>query len=669
MADELNVDLTTGAPLAIRQQLGSAPKAQKKRILAEYYGQAFTADEMKQANPDINLDEYGGADQLFFVDNGTLKVVDPPGFIQSVFPPRVDVGDIVESGRDVASMIGGGLGTATAVLAGQAGPQVATPEEIYTVPLAAALGAETAGNIYDQTVSFMTPGGIDRGDSLKQAGQTAQNLAVEFAGGRMGDAATRGVKTAVQRGVQRLSGIGPGQRADDMARLGIEGTAATLTGRPSVANLEETLGTTLFAADIIGESRDKLARQLADQNEKIARKFGAPAGSKEEVGSVIRSGTQAVFDRIQAKKTELYDAAYDAAGQITVPLGKLRGLKAELETELAQAPATLKSILGPAIQQIDTVLTDAQQAGGTLPLQTLRAIRTNIGKTIGRPTPGSIKVYKAGDERLPSIYAALSDDIAAAVSAASPQAKRLLDKADRYTKFNAGENLPLIESIQKKNLDSQVFDFALFGQQKGGQRIRQVFANLKRDERDAVSASVLSQLGYRGNASEGAEWSANTFLTNWQRMDKNAKRILFGSPRFKEAAKELDSLARLAKVSAERSALDNRSRTGNVVAGLSQLGPLAASGGLFLFGFPEAGQTALAAAVPTVLAPRYAAKLMTSPKFLRWLKTSAQAANAGVNPLSIQLGRLAALPGKDGELAEAVNAFTLNLQANLMGQQ
>ena len=59
---------------------------------------------------------------------------------------------------------------------------------------------------------------------------------------------------------------------------------------------------------------------------------------------------------------------------------------------------------------------------------------------------------------------------------------------------------------------------------------------------------------------------------------------------------------------------------------------------------------------------------MTSPKFLRWLKSTAQVVNKGVNPLSVQLGRLAALPGKDAELGEAVNAFVLNLQDSITGQ-
>jgi len=657
-----------GAPIAVRMQLKSAPVEQRKEILSKYFDKAFTAQEMLNANPDLDIKGLGGMDQLFYLENGQMKLVDPPGFIQSVFPLKIDLGDIAESGRDVASTIGGGLGGTAALVAGQAGPQALTPEEIYTVPAAAAVGAETAGNLYDMSIAAMTPGGIDRGSPVEQMGRTTTNLGLEFAGGRLGDMATRGFNTAIQKGTQRLSGIMPGQRAEDFSKLGIDATAATLTGRPSVANLEESLGGSLFAADIIGASRDKLLKQLSDTTDKIANKFGAPAGSKEEVGAVIRQGALAAFDKIEDKKTKLYDAAYDAAGSVNVNFQNLRTLKAELESELAQAPQSLKGSLGPAIAQIDVILKDAAQNNGLLPLQAMRSVRTALGKTIGKPIPGAIRIMKQGDERLPSIYKSLTADISEAVSDASPDAARLLRRADDYTRFTAKENLAVIDKISKRGLDSQVFDFAVFGSAKGGQRIRDVFKNLSRDERDAVSSSVISQLGYRGNASEGAEWSARTFITNWQRLDKNAKQVLFGAPRFREVAKELNSLARLAKVTAERGAADNVSRSGAVLTTAGQIFPLLAAGGLAIYDQPEAAKSAFAIGASTILAPRYAAKLMTSPKFLRWIKSTAQVANKGVNPLSVQLGRLAALPGKDGELGEAVNAFVLNLQDSLTGQ-
>jgi len=663
-----------GAPIAVRMQLASAPAGQRKEILSKYFDQAFTAQEMLDANPDLKIESLGGMEQLFYLENGQMKLVDPPGFIQSVFPPKIDVGDIAEAGRDVASTIGGGLGGTAAFVAGQAGPQAFTPEEIYTVPAAAAVGAETAGNLYDMSIAAMTPGGIDRGSPTEQMNRTTTNLGLEFAGGRLGDMTTRGITTGIQTGVQKLSGISPGQRADDFAKLGVQPTAATLTGRPSVGQVEEGLASFFTASDIIRTNRNRVIEELGEAANKISSKFGDPQGSPEVIGSAIRAGAIAAKDRIKTKQTQLYDAAYDAAGQISIPMGSLRTLQAELKTELAAAPNALKDQYAPVLRQIDVILKDADAAGGNLDLKTARSIRTNIGKAVGSTLPGqTIRVFRAGDEKLPSIYSALSKDIDEAVEAASPQAARLLRRANDYTRSTANDQLKTIDKIARQNLDSQVFSFAMQEGKRGGQRIRDVFKVLTKQERDAVSASVMGRMGIRGSATEGGgEWSANVFLTNWRNMDKRSKNILFGAPRFKEVRKELDSLARLAEVAAENIGEINRSRSGVTGAGFVQIATTGAAiltaGGLLFDGDFTGAGTATAAAGAALLSPRYAAKLMTSPKFIRWLKTTAQVANKGVNPLSVQLGRLAVLPGKDPELAEAVNAFVANMQANIAGQ-
>ena len=78
-----------GAPIAIRMQLASAPAGQRKEILSKYFDEAFTAQEILDANPGLDIKNYGGMDQLFYLDGGQIKLVDPPGFIQSVFPPKL----------------------------------------------------------------------------------------------------------------------------------------------------------------------------------------------------------------------------------------------------------------------------------------------------------------------------------------------------------------------------------------------------------------------------------------------------------------------------------------------------------------------------------------------------------------------------------------------------
>jgi hypothetical protein len=630
-----------GASLAIREIVGNAPNEQRKSILNQYYPKVLTSQELQQKNPKLNILDKYGADNLFFVDKkDNLTVYNPPGF---------DAGDVASVGRDLASGAGGFVGGALA------SPGVAT------TPIGVALGSEAGGQLYDVVTDALTPGGVKRplAQNLIRAGE---NIGMEAVGGKIADNTMRGLKNIVQKGTQTLTGIKPGQRARDFDRLGIQPTIGTLTGSRGVANLEEVVGGNIFAADIIGASRQKLQDQLQNVVGKITTQLGEAAPSIENVGTIIKTGAKNYFDKIQAKKEGLYRAAFDAAGDVNVNLNNIRTLKATLENEVATAPNTLKSVYKPSLDKINNLLQDS--VDGSVPLNVARQIRTEIGKIIGPASPGKIKIETTGDGKLNAIYGSLSKDIFASVGEASPQASRLLKKADQYTKFvskKTGGVEKTIEDIQKKGLDFQVFNFAMQGGKQGSQRIKEVFKTLTIPERDAVSSTIFSRLGY-GVVTPKAAWSPTTFLTEWSKLDTSVKKTLFNRPRQKEVAKEIDSLVRIFRTVDERRLLDNTSGTGKTNIGFLNATSLLSAGGLLLAGQPEAAGGAL---TTTVLAPRYAAKLMTSPRFIRWVKSTAQVANKGVNPLAIQFGKLSVLPGKDGELAEAINAFTGNLSQNL----
>ena len=628
-----------GASGIIRQIVGNAPDNQRKSILQKYYPKVYTSKELQAKNPKFDIVDKYGDDNLFFVDKSNkITVYNPPG---------LDFGDVASVGREIASGVGGVVG---GVLAS---PGVAT------TPIGVALGSEGAGQLYDIGMDAVTPGGVKRPlpQNLIRAGE---NIGMEAIGGKLADSAMRGIKTGIQKGTQTLSNIKPGQRANDFDSLNIQPTVATLTGSRGVANVEEVLGGNIFAADIIGGARDKLLNDLTKATKNIANKIGVKAGSAENAGSLIRQGSKNYFDKLQIKKTNLYNEAFDAAGDVNVNLGGLRALKANLETELAKAPNTLKDSYQPSLNKINSILKDADANGGVLPLNVLRNARTEIGKIIGPATPGKIKIESTGDGKLNAIYKSLSEDIFSSVNAASPNAARLLKKADAHNRFvskKTGGIEKTIADIQAKGLDSQVYSFALLGGKEGGQRIKNVFQTLNREERDAISSTVFSRLGYNKS-----QWSATTFINKWSELDGGTKRVLFGSPRLKEVSKEIDSLVRITRSVDERRLLGNPSGTGKVNIGFANVSSLIAAGGLALTGDPEAGVSVAAA---TILAPKYAAKLLTSPKFIRWVKSTAQVTNKGINPLSIQFGKLAALPGKDGELGEAINAFTENLKQNI----
>ena len=639
MAKQVSIN-ESGASLAIRAAVGNAPIEQRKSILERYYPKVYSSGDLQKANPDLDIENKYGSDNLFFLDkNNNLTVYNPPG---------LDFGDVSSVGRELASGAGGFVGGA-----------LASPG-VVTTPVGVAMGSEMGGQLYDVVSDALTPGEVKRplAQNLIRAGE---NIGMEAVGGKIADNTMRGLKNIVQKGTQTLTGIKPGQRARDFDNIGVQPTVATLTGSRGVANVEEVLGGNIFAADIIGASRDKLQKQLQDVVGKITTNLGDAAPNIQDVGTIIKTGSKNYFDKIQAKKETLYGAAFDAAGNAKVNLNNVRTLKANLENELASAPNTLKSIYKPSLDKINNLLNDA--ADGSVPLNVARQIRTEIGKIIGPATPGKIKIESTGDGKLNAIYGALSKDIFSSVDAVSPQASRLLKKADQYNKFvskKTGGVEKTIENIQNKALDSQVFSFAMQGGKQGSQRIREVFKTLTKPERDAVSSTIFSKLGYN-KADPQSGWSPTTFLNEWDKLDTGVKKILFNRPRQKEVAKEIDSLVRVVRTVDERRLLNNPSRTGSVNIGFANVTSLLTSGGLFLTGQPIAG-TAVAG---TVLAPRFAAKLMTSPKFIRWVKSTAQVANKGVNPLAIQFGKLGALPGKDGELAEAINAFTGNLSQNL----
>ena len=129
---QVEVNKTRGAPLDVRAVVGNLDDPKERlEALKLYY------EDVRPL----------GDDNFVFKDkDGTYVLYNPEGF---------DTGDIASVGRDITSGVTGGISAGSALLAGQVGPQVATPEEIYTVPTAAALGSEAGGQAYDRILDFI----------------------------------------------------------------------------------------------------------------------------------------------------------------------------------------------------------------------------------------------------------------------------------------------------------------------------------------------------------------------------------------------------------------------------------------------------------------------------------------------------------------------------------
>ena len=328
--------------------------------------------------------------------------------------------------------------------------------------------------------------------------------------------------------------------------------------------------------------------------------------------------------------------------------------------------------------ETNRILRDATVNNNALPLDILRGIRTQIGKNLG-PIKGKVRIAKEGDEYLSSIYSALTKDMNAAVKGAdNTEALSLLTKADRYTRLNNNLNVrKVFDEVDKRKLPSQVFDFAMQGSDAGATRINSILRNLNAEQRGALAATVLGRMGNK----PGQNFSAATFLSSWKKLNPKAKQSLFGANKYQEMTKELNSLVRILDVAVERGKAENVSKTATIIQTIGTINSLFAAGGLVTYGVMSGSPGSGAAGgilAGAAMTPVAISTLITSPKFIRWMKSTAQATAKNPNQLAVQLARLGVIAERDSELAPAINEYMNNMivtltlpkpQENQQGQQ
>ncbi|MEN6538268.1 MAG: hypothetical protein ABFC67_01525, partial [Mizugakiibacter sp.] len=147
-------------------------------------------------------------------------------------------------------------------------------------------------------------------------------------------------------------------------------------------------------------------------------------------------------------------------------------------------------------------------------------------------------------------------------------------------------------------------------------------------------------------------FSINTFLTNWERLNKNgpgARNVLFGGNN--ALGGELDNLVRVAQRLRDAQAMRNWSGTARVAG----MGAGALAAGQDLIEGDWKGLATIAAL--GIVAPRYAAQMIQNPEVVRWLAGATRVtAMRGSIPDS-QWARLFAVAEGNPELRDAVQSY------------
>jgi len=628
-----SIDRKTGAPVGVRAAVGAA-ETDKDRLAT-----------IRQTYPDAQPYE-----------NGNFVYTDPRTGRPTLYNeenPRVlgipipTMGDVISVGPEISEMLGG---TAGGLIASPTGP-VGTAAG---VGLGAAAGRETYGQLSHYLLGTQDTRSLPEhaADTAVTAGVNAVAPAAADTLINAGKAVLGPVKTDV---VQAFN------------RLGIKPMAGAITGNRSVQTAEQGLSNTLGGAAPIDEAVKDTVGQTDAAAQKIAQQF-SPGGVQtvEEVGGTVRQGAKDAAERFEQRAETLYQRV----GQLISPstpaaIPSASALKADLQAQVAKAPESLGPVLNPIIERIGRLETDA--AAG-MPFDALRQVRSTIGRELADPV--LVGGTGAQKDALRALYGKLTEDMFATARAAGPDAERALTVADRYFRFNMGQNIPTLEKITKAGTDGEVLALALRGSERGGQQIMKTRRNLQPEEWDAVAGTVLGRLGRATPGQQGAselgqeaaDFSINTFLTNWSKLSVEAKQALFGGTRYKDLAGPLNDLVKVIGALKDTAKLANTSGTARsmgVQGAINSAGTVggATIGALSGGDVESAGKGSAIGLLFSTVGARQAAKLITSPAFVNWLARTARSTQSNPASLTSALARLPGIANVEPGLRDAIEQY------------
>jgi hypothetical protein len=260
--------------------------------------------------------------------------------------------------------------------------------------------------------------------------------------------------------------------------------------------------------------------------------------------------------------------------------------------------------------------------------------------------------------RLKAIYGKLSDDLRAAAEAAGPEAAQAWNRAQTYTRVSEQRINSAFGKILKADTPERAYsiltNYAAEGQSGSNiTALKRVMQSLPEDDRAVVAGTIIRRLGRAGNGAQNAEgdaFSPSVFLTNWNKMNPEARHSIARNGLDDGVGDDLMKLAKVAEGWKKSGADRNHSNTAGTVA---QIG-LASGvlGALFGGGSPMAGAGLIAGAG----AANVSARFLTNPRVLHALNRLAATGEATA------LQQIAAGKGVTPEIA-AEAAAILRLEA------
>jgi len=650
--DETKIERTTGAPLPVRAAVGAATTMQDKlATLRKFFPDAQPYDKENF----VYTDPKTGRPTLMNEKNSNFFGI-----------PIPTMGDVFGAMPEIAETLGSATGAAVGVPFGPPG-----------MVAGAAGGGAAFKKLYEMGMQYGGPTVETRGGAEQAAG-VLKDITINAAGQRGGQLIEKYSPYLLSPIQQQIMGLRQGipQAA---ARLGIKLPAGVATQSPAVQRLEAGLAQTPGGAQVIApkyelmqEQMGTRATQIAEDLSRAERGPGVAAGEiyteKGGLGQFIKGASQAAGKRFEERREQIDDLVAHAVGSNNrFAANNTAQLVNELNAEIATSPNTLSPMLSPVIQRAMRVVDDANAGFGGVTFDALRRMRTAIGKELDRPDISGLTQTPA----LSRLYAALRADVSDAATKSGPIADRALKLHDRYVRFNREVNLPALQKIADQDLDVAAANYALSGTKDGMGRLQLLVRNFKPAERDTLAASVFQQLGNaKAGVKEGADigadsyqFSANTFLTNWNSLSDSAKRVLFAGDKYRNIIPAINDLVKVTTGAREAGKAVNTSNTGGAQMVTSAL---LGTGGIIGGALSGDATTALlggaGALSGLILTGNLAARLLESPRFIRWVSDTSRAVVNNPNSLTAQVAKLTAIATAEPEMADSIEAYYKQIQ-------
>ena len=379
--------------------------------------------------------------------------------------------------------------------------------------------------------------------------------------------------------------------ADDLGVAPALGTTGKTSSQIS-AGLEKVP----FSGSVIAKDAMRYVDDIEQAYGDAVSRVGQ-AKTPEGAGATLQAGLDKWATNFRKKSEELYSNVgkhIPADTRIEAP-ETVRMIR-EAVAPYADKPA-LRKQLG-----LDQWMGIADDLESGLSWEAATALRSKIGQSVGKIN-GPLADMDQG--RLKQVYGKLTEDLEAGAKAAGKDAFGAWKHASNYYAKGAKRISESLDKTIKADSPERAFEaFANMAKKDRAtsdvRRMAQIKSSMPAKEWGDVSASIVNRLGQKGDV-----FSPAKFLTEWGKMDGEAKRMLM-TPR---ARTEMDRIVALAEGAGRVNAERNFSNTGNAAA------MLATGAG---------GVTNLPATIAALAVANITARAMTSERFLRALNKSAR---------------------------------------------